>query len=83
MAFVIIKYMDCKPFLSSDGKFIYLRPKPLFNKISGLKVYLKKEPDVYGLPIATTDILKGKTRYYLPEYIRDTIDHFEVVWNTK
>jgi len=61
------------------NKNIIITPAPKRSKKNGLKVWFWSEgdPEDNIFPIATTDIIKGKRKYEIPETFRYAIKSIE------
>ena len=58
---------------------IIITPAPKKNKKGGLKVYLQRnfDPNATILPIATTDLIKGQSKYAIDKNFVYTIKGIE------
>lgn len=51
--------------ISKNNQFIQFNFKPVWSSKDGIRIYYKNEPRKYLAPVATTDMIKNKSRYYL------------------
>ena len=78
---MIVGINNMKITIFKNRRAIHITPKPTKYIAGGLKVYYSRDIDeekAYDLPIATTDIVIGKNRYYLPKKMGFNIYRAEI-----